>query len=446
MIIRRNIVVVLVASVIVLTGVAVMLMLTQTDRYRPGVIAYLQNRTGKQIQLARLDVSLFPSLSIRGYDFSISNPTPFPPGDFITAQRIDAQIDVGALLLHRRIVIKSLVLTAPVINVISDPDGLWNFENAASSKNLKQESRPASPFSLGMISKVEIKSGRVLGSNLIDPSDRPGPIILDVRNVSAQLRQVDLDAFTGHTSSLGAEGNLDADSLRFGSIVTTRVKSKLRIVNKQVAFKSFKVEAQGGRATGDLFFNLAGPHTAFSTTMQATGVDMSYFLSQFPDGKGKMTGTMQGNVHVDGEIEHSSNPLGRIRGSGRITVRNGELPTLNQNKDMMKMTRFRDPGSRSRPPSSFSSFSGDMNLANRRIFSHQIDVDFYGIDVQCSGSLGVNGGGGLDYKGVASVLNSQGFFANTMARMSGARLQKGKLSFPIRIQGTLQNPKFSVVD
>ena len=58
----------------------------------------------------------------------------------------------------------------------------------------------------------------------------------------------------------------------------------------------------------------------------------------------------------------------------------------------------------------------------------------------------MTGGGGLDYKGVASVLNSQGFLTNTMARISGAKLQKGKLSFPIRIEGTLDNRKFSVVD
>jgi hypothetical protein len=87
-----------------------------------------------------------------------------------------------------------------------------------------------------------------------------------------------------------------------------------------------------------------------------------------------------------------------------------------------------------------------MNLADRRMFSHQINVDFYGIDIQCSGSLGVTGGGGLDYRGVANVLNSQGFFTDMMARMSGAKLEKGKLSFPIRIEGTLQNPKFSMVD
>ena len=59
---------------------------------------------------------------------------------------------------------------------------------------------------------------------------------------------------------------------------------------------------------------------------------------------------------------------------------------------------------------------------------------------------GRDGRRGLDYRGVASVLNSQGFFTNLVARMSGAKLENGKLSLPIRIEGTLQNPKFSVVD
>ena len=445
MAIRRSIALVLVVSAVVLIGAAAALVFTNPDRYRPEVIAYLQNKTGKQIQISRIGISLSPTLSIRLYDFGVKNPTPFPPGYFLTAPTIDVAIDGGALL-HRQIVIKSVVLNDPVIDVISDPDGLWNFENAAILKSSGQSDREPPPFSLGVISTVEIKGGRLLGSSLIDPSDRPGPVVFEAGNISAQLKQVDFDAFTGPASSPVAEGDFKADSVRFGSILTTNVKSHLRILTKQVLFTNFSVEAHGGRASGDFSFGLAGPNTTFSTNMQVSGVDMAYLLAQFPEGRGKMTGKMEGNLKVEGKIEHSSNPLERLNGSGHIMVRNGELPTLNQDKNMMKITRFRDPGSASRAPSSFSSFAADMNLANRRISSRQISVDFYGVDVQCSGSLGVTGGGGLDYKGVASVLNSQGFFTNLEARMSGAKLEKGKLSFPIRIEGTLQNPKFSVVD
>jgi uncharacterized protein involved in outer membrane biogenesis len=443
--IRRSIVLVLVLSLLALTGAVVALVFTKPDRYRPVVIAYLENKTGKQIQLARVGVTLFPTLSIRVYDFGLKNPQPFPSGNFLTAPTIDAAIDVGALL-HGRIAIKSLVLNDPVINVISDPDGLWNFENAAVVKSSAQPDRPPPPFALGVISSVEIKGGRLLGSNLIDPSDRPGPIVLEVHNISAQLKQVDFDAFTGPASSLVAEGEIQAGSARFGSVPTTNLKAKLRLLTKQVFFDDFSVDAHGGHATGNFSFGLAGPDTTFSTNLQVSGIDIAYLLAQFPDGRGKMTGQMQGNLKLEGGVEHSPNPLEGIHGSGHILVRNGELPTLNHNKEMMKMIRFRDPAAANRAPSSFSSFSADMNLADRRILSHQIAIDFYGIDLQCSGSLGLTGGGGLDYQGVASVLTSQGFFTNIMARMAGAKLKEGKLSFPIQIQGTLQAPKFSVID
>jgi len=442
---RRSIALALIVSVIVLTGAVVALVLAKPDRYRTQVTAYLQNKTGKPIQIGRVGIRLFPSLAIRLYDVGVKNPTPFPPGNFLMVPEIDAEIDASALL-HRRLAIKSLVLNAPVINVVSDPDGLWNFENAAIMKGSGQADREPPPFSLGAIPTVKINGGTLLGSNLIEPSDRPGPVVLEARNITAQLKQVDFDSFTGPASSLVAEGEISADYVRFGSVPTTHARSHLRALTKQVVFTNLSVEAHGGHAAGDFSFGLAVPKTTFSTNLQMSDVDVAYLLAQFPGGRGKMTGKMQGTLKLEGEIEHSYNPLAGIHGSSHIIVRNGELPTLNQDKNMAKMTRFRDPGSASRPPSSFSSFSADMNLANRRIFSHQIDIAFYGIDVQCSGSLGVSGGGGLDYQGVAKVLNGQGFFTNTMARMSGAKLEKGKLSFPIRIGGTLENPMFSVVD
>ena len=162
MAIRRSIALVLVVSAVVLIGAAAALVFTNPDRYRPEVIAYLQNKTGKQIQISRIGISLSPTLSIRLYDFGVKNPTPFPPGYFLTARTIDVAIDGGALL-HRQIVIKSVVLNDPVIDVISDPDGLWNFENAAILKSSGQSDREPPPFSLGVISTVEIKGGRLSG-------------------------------------------------------------------------------------------------------------------------------------------------------------------------------------------------------------------------------------------------------------------------------------------
>jgi hypothetical protein len=63
--------------------------------------------------------------------------------------------------------------------------------------------------------------------------------------------------------------------------------------------------------------------------------------------------------------------------------------------------------------------------------------------VDGSGSVSVSGSDELAYQGVAAITTKQGFLTNLFARFAGAKLVDGKLSFPFRIDGTIDNPKFS---
>ena len=155
----------------IIAAVLLLSILLNPDRYRPQVISYLEAKTGKPIEIGHIGVNWIP-LSIRLDNFGSRNPKPFPSGYFLKAARIDAAIDAAALL-HRQIVIKSMVLHDPIINVISDPDGLWNFENPPSITS--QEA--ASIFALGAIPRVEVSGGELLASSLIDPSDSSGPVV-----------------------------------------------------------------------------------------------------------------------------------------------------------------------------------------------------------------------------------------------------------------------------
>jgi hypothetical protein len=60
-----------------------------------------------------------------------------------------------------------------------------------------------------------------------------------------------------------------------------------------------------------------------------------------------------------------------------------------------------------------------------------------------SGSVSVSGSDELDYRGLAEITTKEGFFTNTIARLSGASLVDGKLQFPFRISGTIGSPVFS---
>ena len=109
----------------------------------------------------------------------------------------------------------------------------------------------------------------------------------------------------------------------------------------------------------------------------------------------------------------------------------------------MKLVRFNNLGPAKDNPSSFNLISTDLELANLRIRSKAIDIDGYGVDIDGAGSVKVDGSDELDYEGVAQIATKQGFFTNTFARLAGATLKDGKLTFPFRVGGTVDAPVFS---
>jgi uncharacterized protein involved in outer membrane biogenesis len=428
---------------LIAAGIAALLLLAvvffgpafvRVDRYRPQVISYLQKKTGKQIEIERLALTFFP-LAIHIDHFGVKNPPIFPRGYVVQVARIDAELSVGALV-HRQVVIKSLVLEDPVLNMTSDPDGPWNFENPQA--NVSQNDLP-----LGVISRVQVKRGQVIASNLL-PSDAAGPIFFEAHDISCDMEQVNLVGIINPaSSSMDGQGSLTAGLVRFGSVDVRKLNSKLRLESRHISFEGVKAEVYGGSAVGDLTFDLSGKNASFKTNVRFNGINVAQLLAAFPNGGGKMTGKMEGDVKLAGEIEHTPRPLAGIHGAGHLTVRSGQVPSLKLNANLMKLAHFNDLGPAKNDPSSFNVITTDLELANQRISSRVIDIDGYGVDVDGSGSVSVSGTDELNYRGLAEITTKESFFTNTIARFSGATLKDGKLQFPFRIGGTIDSPVFS---
>jgi uncharacterized protein involved in outer membrane biogenesis len=431
---RTGLIVLGIAAALLLALIFIVPALVRVDRYRPEVISYLQEKTGKQVEIGRLALKFFP-VSIHIDGFGVKNPPLFPSGYIVKVARIDAVLSVGALL-HRQVVIKSLVLEDPVLNMTSDPDGPWNFENP-------QAKVSNSTLPLGVISKMQINRGQLIASNLL-PSDAAGPVFFEAHDISGELQEVNLVGIINPASStMDGRGSLQAALLRFGSIEVRDLNSLMRLEARHVFFTEVKAEVYGGRAAGDLSFDLSGKNISFKTNVRLSGVNMAKLLAAFPSGGGKMTGKMEGDVKLAGEIAHTQRPLAGIHGAGHVTVRNGQVPSLKLNANLMKLAHFNDLGPAKNDPSSFNMITTDLELANQRISSKVIDIDGYGVDVDGSGSVSITGSDELDYRGLAEITTKESFFTNTVARLSGASLVKGKLQFPFRIGGTINNPVFS---
>jgi uncharacterized protein involved in outer membrane biogenesis len=428
---------------LIVAGIAVSLLLAlifvvpaliRVDRYRPQVIAFLQENTGKQVEIGRLALTFFP-LTIHIDNFGVKNPPLFPRGYVVQVARIDAELGLAALL-RRQVVIKSIVLEEPVLNMTSDPGGPWNFENPNAQTS-------QTTFPLGVIPKVQIRRGQLIASNLL-PSNAAGPIFFEAHEIYCNLEQVNLMGIINpSSSSLDGHGSLKAGLLRFGSVEARNLESTLRLQARRVFFTEVKAEAYEGRATGDLTFDFLGKDVKFKANALLNGINLAQLLAAFPNGGGKMTGKMEGDVNLAGGIAHSLRPLAGMHGTGHVTVRNGQVPSLRLNANLMKLAHFNDLGPAKTDPSAFNLITTDLELDDGRISSRVIDIDGYGVDVDGSGSVSVSGTDELNYRGLAEITTKEGFLTNTVARFSGASLKDGKLQFPFRITGTIDSPIFT---
>jgi uncharacterized protein involved in outer membrane biogenesis len=432
---RRAVWVIVVGIGVALVALAVAgRILVDGGRYRERAIAFLQERTGKPAEVGRIWLAWFP-VAVHVEGFGLRNVAPFPDGYLVKVARIDAELDARELW-HRRVVVRSLVLDGVEVRPTSDPDGPWNFENAGA--------KPAgSGFSLGEIGKVTIRRGQLVASNLL-ASNAPGPVFFEAHDIEGEFDHVNVDAMIDPSAnSMGGQGGVTAARMSFGTVDAKNLSFGLQLWAGQIFLRDFKAEVYGGKASGALFFNLTKKRPEFRTNAKFSGIDVAGVLEPFENGRGKMVGQMEGDLTLAGEIQHSHRPLAGIRGSGHVTVKRGKVPSVAFNQDLMRLVHYNNLGPAKDNPSSFSRISSDMELANLRITSKVIDIDGYGVDVDASGSVNVDGSDEIDYQGVARITTKQGFFTNTFARFAGASVKDGLLSFPFRVGGTIDAPAFA---
>jgi hypothetical protein len=280
-------------------------------------------------------------------------------------------------------------------------------------------------------------------SNLLS-SGVVGPAFVEAHDITTALTLVNLAAIVNPSSpSLNGQGTWQTGRLRFGAVETTDVNSTVTLASWKVSLADVKAHAYSGTVRGDFSLSVAKKNAGVTADARMSGIDLAQLLATFPEERGTVTGNLEGDLKLSGDIEHTVSPLAGLRGTGRARVTNGQVPSLASNSNMSKLAPYNDRGPAKENPSSFASITADLQLANLWLSSKAIDIDGYGVDVDGSGRVSVTGSGELNYQGVATITTKQGFWTNTFARFGGATLKDGKLSFPFRIEGTIAHPKFS---
>jgi len=457
------VVILLIAFVIAVVVVAPRIF--QVDRYRPQVIALLENKTGMPVAIGHLSLSVLPVVSIQIDHLAIGNPPGFPRQNWLLIRRISALLDSKALW-KRQVVIQSLNLDSPAVSLMSDSRGKWNFQfkpaaNASDPPPQDPSGQQAKPlFSVGEISELAIEHG-TLAVVTQAPDGKAAPSSLLVSGISGNLDHIALQGLlappgsgglsTGAAPSgsigflsSGTAGKLNADELSFGTFLVTQLQSTVQATPERLMLNPVDFKLYGGQSTGKLTIQLGGPDASYQTQASFSGVDASNLLDQFPGLQGALTGTLQGRLTLSGVSTTSADPLAGKQGEGVVVVRNGRWPKLKMNPTLVQLARVAQLGPASGDISSFSSVTATWQLANEVLTTPSIQIAGSGLTGSGSGTVDLRRGGILNYQGVGHIQAQVNALTNVLAGISGATLQGNKLSISFAIRGTLAKPVFQL--
>ena len=155
----------MVLAVLSVSTVLVVLQVLDPNDYKPQVSALVEERTGRKLDLAGdLQLTFFPWVGVETGPLSLSNAEGFGDAPMISAD--NARIRVKLLpLIKRRVEVGTVVLDAPVVNLLTASDGRTNWDDLMGMGGEDDEDRTqreASALAGLAVQGVSVTDGRVV--------------------------------------------------------------------------------------------------------------------------------------------------------------------------------------------------------------------------------------------------------------------------------------------
>ena len=229
---RRSLIVLAMAAALVVAAAVALPWLVDADRYGPLIAARVQNATGRTIDFGTISFRVLPvpGLSVRG-PIRISDSAGYPGRSALTAESLTVRL--GFLgLLRGRASVTSIMIDRPILTLIRDSRGAWNFDDLVRRATIAPATGPDSgePDSFKVIvDRARITGGRI---RIYDDAVLPGRRQeLAVAPIDATIRgwggdePPDLDMSVGlGRSALGVRARLHAGGDR--PLLTMQARGK----------------------------------------------------------------------------------------------------------------------------------------------------------------------------------------------------------------------------
>jgi AsmA-like protein len=150
-----------IAGLALLIGLASVLViipfLAPVDRYRPLLIRYIEENTGRRIEIGHLRLYVLPTLHLTATDVRLTNPPGFPRGDAVAIKTLHLGV-AWMELLSRQLDVTYIGATGVRLNLLSTPDGQSNFAPPKPASGAARQGMAATPHRASMLTLERIRA------------------------------------------------------------------------------------------------------------------------------------------------------------------------------------------------------------------------------------------------------------------------------------------------
>src|SRR5579875_3077225 len=124
-------------------AVAAAALLFDANDFRKQIASAVKNTTGRELTLAEIHLSLFPTLGARVQGATLGNAAGFGATPFAQVGQAQVAIRLLPLLLHRHLEVGGVSLKDVQLNLLRHPNGKTNWDDLGSGGKAGKSAAPA---------------------------------------------------------------------------------------------------------------------------------------------------------------------------------------------------------------------------------------------------------------------------------------------------------------
>jgi len=150
----------LIVVVLALVGLgAAALLLVDVNHFRPQIQASLGKALGREVSIGKLHMALW-SGSLEADQIRVGDDPAFGKQPFVSARSLDLGVKLWPLLIRRELHVTSLTLDQPVVRLLQNRKGDWNFAGLGGAPAPADSGATGTPAGL-TVDRLRINDGRI---------------------------------------------------------------------------------------------------------------------------------------------------------------------------------------------------------------------------------------------------------------------------------------------